>query len=250
MRALTLFLSCVAAALGHGDHAHGDHDHGDHADHVHGDHADHVRGDHGDHADRGSRHGHALEASPYAGCDEVVVGGGWAGVYFAWRRATGGAANASAVCLFERSARVGGRTYSVELNGTDALAEFTLDVGAYRFSPDMHLPGDLILHHLALPTECYEPSCSPAYEDWLFQFNYTAPLRRVVDATTRLPAGYVTAIDAMVDEMVAGARAFRETALVAIAAGGAAHAARRRRPPRARARARDRARTSCSTPRS
>ena len=61
MRALTLFLSCVAAALGHGDHAHGDHDHGDHADHVHGDHADHVRGDHGDHADRGSRHGHALE---------------------------------------------------------------------------------------------------------------------------------------------------------------------------------------------
>lgn len=34
---------------------------------------------------------------------------------------------------------------------------FTLDVGAYRFSPDMHLPGDLIMKQLRLPTHCYEP---------------------------------------------------------------------------------------------
>ena len=199
--------SCVAAALGDWDHTglhHGAHEHSDHADHRHG-----------------SRHGHPLQDDVYSGCEEVVVGGGWAGVYFAWRRATSGAANASAVCLFERSARIGGRTYTVELNGTDELAEFTLDVGAYRFSPDMHLPGDLILNHFGLPTECYEPACPPAYEDFgLFQFNYTAPLRRVVDAATRLPAGYVTAIDSMVNEMVAfGARVFRETVLVDIAVG-------------------------------
>ena len=115
-------------------------------------------------------------ASAALDCDEAIVGGGWAGVYFAHRRAST-VANASTVCLFERSSRIGGRTYSVPIEDT----EFTLDVGAYRFSPDMHLPGDLILHHLQLPTECYEPSCPPAYADFAapFPFNYTAPLRRV-----------------------------------------------------------------------
>ena len=80
---------------------------------------------------------------------------------------------------------------------------YTLDVGAYRFSPDMHLPGDLILGDLELPTECYEPACPPAYDEFVkpFQFNYTAPLRRIVDNDTRLPAGYATAIMAMVDKM-------------------------------------------------
>ena len=106
----------------------------------------------------------ALLAAPAAstaavtGCDDVIVGGGWAGVYFAYRRAMAASdGNASSVCLFERSSRIGGRTYSVPVNGT----EFTLDVGAYRFSPDMHLPGDLILGELELPTECYEVCLTP-----------------------------------------------------------------------------------------
>mmetsp|Transcript_45186 Transcript_45186/g.102025 ORF Transcript_45186/g.102025 Transcript_45186/m.102025 type:complete len:510 (-) Transcript_45186:101-1630(-) len=130
-------------------------------------------------------------------CDVAVAGGGWAGVYFAYRWATH--ANSSAVCLFEASSRIGGRTYSVPIEGT----EFTLDVGAYRFSPDMHLPGDLILKHFNFPTECYEPNCPPAYSEFEepFMFNYTAPLRRIVNETTRLPSGYVTAIEAMVGEL-------------------------------------------------
>ena len=41
----------------------------------------------------------------------------------------------------------------------------TLDVGAYRFSPDMHLPGDLILKKLQLHTRCYEPGCPSAKLD-------------------------------------------------------------------------------------
>ena len=100
----------------------------------------------------------AASTAAVAGCDDVIVGGGWAGVYFAYRRAMAAAdGNASSVCLFERSSRIGGRTYSVPVNGT----EFTLDVGAYRFSPDMHLPGDLILGELELPTECYEVCLTP-----------------------------------------------------------------------------------------
>ena len=44
-----------------------------------------------------------------------------------------------------------------------------------RFSPDMHLPGDIILKHLKMPTACYEPGCPPAYDDFEkpFVFNYT-----------------------------------------------------------------------------
>ena len=61
-------------------------------------------------------------------CDETVVGGGWGGVYFAHRRASIAKDLDTTVCLFERSDRIGGRTYSVPIDGTP----FTLDVGAYR----------------------------------------------------------------------------------------------------------------------
>jgi hypothetical protein len=149
-------------------------------------------------------------------CTDAIVGAGWSGVYFAYRRwraaqdlaAADADTNADAflpvICLFEATDRVGGRTYSVP--GSKTGTEFVLDVGAYRFSPDMHLPGDLILHDLQLPTACYEPGCPPAYDDFPkpFLFNYSAPLRRVVDPVTQLPAGYVTAIHAMLDAMQKG----------------------------------------------
>jgi len=130
-------------------------------------------------------------------CSDAVVGGGWSGVYFLYRRALA-SADPSSLCLFEASQRIGGRTYSV-FPSTLGTEDFTLDVGAYRFSPDMHLPGDLILHDLRLPTACYEPSCPTAKADFPppFLFNYTAPLRRIVNATTGLPAGYATALHTM-----------------------------------------------------
>ena len=62
-------------------------------------------------------------------CDESIVGGGWGGVYFAHRRASLSKQLDTTICLFERSHRIGGRTYSVPIDGTP----FTLDVGAYRY---------------------------------------------------------------------------------------------------------------------
>ena len=157
-----------------------------------------------------------FEGRASTGCAEVVVGAGWAGVYFAYRRATSGA-DPSSICVFEAAERVGGRTYSVR----DVPAPFTLDVGAYRFSPDMHLPGDLIMRHLELPTACYEPDCPDAGADMpsQFFFNYSAPLRRVVDKRGQ-PSGYVTPLEEMVRRLRAlGASVSLGVELVAISRG-------------------------------
>lgn len=141
-----------------------------------------------------------------ATCDVAAVGGGWSGVYFAYRYLTGSSVDPGKICLFEATDRIGGRTYSKTFQletPSGVVDKFVLDVGAYRFSPDMHLPGDVILHKLKLPTACYEPDCEPASKDFPppFIFNYTAPLRRIVDPVTKLPAGYVTAMDRMVEEL-------------------------------------------------
>jgi len=133
------------------------------------------------------------------------------------------------MCIFEASGRIGGRTYSVPPSRLGK--PFTLDVGAYRFTPDMHLPGDLILNHLKLPTECYEPACPSAKDDFPkpFMFNYSAPLRRVIDPKSGLPAGYATPLHVMVERMrVLGVRIFLDSPLLDITppsvSGGAAPA--------------------------
>jgi len=140
-------------------------------------------------------------------CDTAVVGGGWAGVYYAFRVAS---SSSEQVCLFEATERIGGRTYSHTFapNGEN----FTLDVGAYRFTPDMHLPGDVIMKVLELKTACYEPSCTPAGKDFPppFIFNYTAPLRRIVDSDG-MPAGYMTAVEGLVKNIQAhGGKVFMD----------------------------------------
>jgi hypothetical protein len=148
-------------------------------------------------------------------CTEVFVGGGWAGTYAAYRRVMDDPDRSPGVCLMEASWRMGGRTYSVTINHTSV--PFVQDVGAYRFTPDMHIVGDLILHQLEIPTECYQEDCPSAKEDFPepFMFNYSAPLRRIVDPDTKLPSGYVTAIHRMIDEMQAmGVRVFTQTKLV------------------------------------
>ena len=149
----------------------------------------------------------------YEECHEVIVGAGWAGVYSLYRRVRNDPSNAAHLCLFEQSWRIGGRTYSAKINHT---TEFVQDVGAYRFSPDMHLPGDLIQNDLQLDTECYQASCPSAKEDFPepFLFNYSAPLRRIVDPQTRLPSGYVTPLLKMIQiAKDLGARVFLQTGL-------------------------------------
>lgn len=116
-------------------------------------------------------------------------------MYFAWRMAEEG----RSVCLFEATERIGGRTYSHTFQVGTRGENFTLDVGAYRFSADMHLPSDIILKVLQLPVACYEPSCPDAGLDFPppFHFPYSAPLVRIVDKAG-MPAGYVTALQGLV----------------------------------------------------
>eukprot|EP00192_Tetraselmis_astigmatica_P003512 CAMPEP_0117679094 /NCGR_PEP_ID=MMETSP0804-20121206/17640_1 /TAXON_ID=1074897 /ORGANISM="Tetraselmis astigmatica, Strain CCMP880" /LENGTH=558 /DNA_ID=CAMNT_0005488511 /DNA_START=32 /DNA_END=1709 /DNA_ORIENTATION=- len=156
-------------------------------------------------------------------CRQAVVGGGWSGVYFFFRLAAANPAEAGGVCLFEGTHRLGGRTYSVRVD-----AEFTLDVGAYRFSPDMHLPGDVILKVLELPTDCYELGCPSPIADFPppMMFNYTQPLRRIVNPETGLPGGYETAVQQLAKlAQELGAKIFLNTKLVDIKAAGALQSA-------------------------
>jgi hypothetical protein len=151
----------------------------------------------------------------FHGCTEVFVGAGWGGVYAFYRRIADDPSRARSACLMESSWRIGGRTYSVPINHTSM--PFVQDIGAYRFSPDMHVVGDLILHRLGLDTECYQRDCPSAKDDFPrpFLFNYTAPLRRIVDPETKLPSGYDTAIRRMIQEARdLGGRVFTHTKLV------------------------------------
>jgi hypothetical protein len=137
----------------------------------------------------------------FLACDVAVVGGGWAGVYFAFRSV----GNGRTVCLFEASDRIGGRTYSHNFTAGQPGEHFTLDLGAYRFTPDMHLPGDIILKVLGLKTACYEPSCPDPSKGFPppFHFNYTAAFRRIVDEEG-MTKGFMTAIDELIERIVAG----------------------------------------------
>ena len=139
-------------------------------------------------------------ASQNVACETAVVGGGWAGVYSAWRLVVDSKMVLPAdLCLFEARAAVGGRTYShVVGEGDNAL---TLDIGAYRFGKEQHLPGDLILRRLNLLVACYEPDCRTDAD-----FNTT--LYKIVDSKGR-NAGYATPIRAMLKELEeAGARIY------------------------------------------
>ncbi|KAH8043418.1 flavin containing amine oxidoreductase [Aureococcus anophagefferens] len=90
----------------------------------------------------------ALAVAAANDCDVAVVGGGWAGLYTAYRLAP----TTPNLCLFEARHKTGGRTYSVREEHN-----LTIDIGAYRFGRDMHLPGDLIRFDLNLSTRCYQP---------------------------------------------------------------------------------------------
>lgn len=88
-------------------------------------------------------------AASLAHCSEVVIGGGWSGVYFAYRRLDEKGYDASKLCILEASQRIGGRTYSVR---------DVLDVCA--------------AHHAAcrsLPLAC--PACRAAHFDPLKNTN-------------------------------------------------------------------------------
>ncbi|KAL7555414.1 hypothetical protein ACA910_017423 [Epithemia clementina (nom. ined.)] len=184
-----------------------------------------------------------LHLTNWTGCQELFVGAGWGGIYSFYRRVLHGVheqgRDARQYCLLEQSGRLGGRTYSVPVSSRHTKSDhpFVLDVGAYRFTPDMHLIGDLISHQLQLPTACYEPHCpTPTWDEFQTLLhghivrrrhrqrrhralhpsrNYTAPFRRMVDPDTGLSTGFDTALQKMVETcQQLGARVFYHTKLV------------------------------------
>ena len=76
-----------------------------------------------------------------------------------------------------------------------------LDVGAYRFSPDMHLPGDLILNHLKLPTACHSPPAGGQGPFLTASSSITARPASHCQPRDGSALGYVGAIDHMLDRM-------------------------------------------------
>jgi len=135
---------------------------------------------------------------------------------------SGHVVNASDICLFEKSPRFGGRTFSHHVIPDVAEGDtYVTELGAYRFSPDMHLPGDLILNKLKLETECWDPGCPDAAEALdMPAFNYHAPLQKLVDVYTE-NRGYGSAIEAMIMQLQEnGARIFLGHKLVGLQKGG------------------------------
>jgi hypothetical protein len=76
-------------------------------------------------------------ADPPIKCKLAIAGGGPAGVYSAWRLLTDPAtssnynAKTAPLCIFERSSRFGGRTFSMRNQGTKK--DLVVELGAYRF---------------------------------------------------------------------------------------------------------------------
>jgi len=121
-------------------------------------------------------------------CETAVVGGGWAGLYAAWRLTIDThTVEPSRLCLFEARSTVGGRTYTVEVE------RLKLDIGAYRFGQNQHLPGDLIVNRFNMSTACYEPDCALDPE-----MNQT--LHKIVDEEGQ-NAGYSTPLFRMLSDM-------------------------------------------------
>ncbi|KAL3916804.1 MAG: hypothetical protein SGILL_005013, partial [Bacillariaceae sp.] len=92
---------------------------------------------------------------PQPSCKVAVVGAGTGGLYTALRMVDEGMVEASDVCIFEMTERVGGRLVSLRGLGSDG--DMTLDLGGYRtwpeFTPTAHA---LITEYLGVPMDCYD----------------------------------------------------------------------------------------------
>lgn len=90
-------------------------------------------------------------------CEVAVIGGGAGGLYAALRMVDEGVVDASDVCVFEITERVGGRLMS--LRGLGPEDDLIVDAGGYRtwpeFTPTLHA---LITEYLGIPMGCYDDS--------------------------------------------------------------------------------------------
>ncbi|CAB9499075.1 Flavin containing amine oxidoreductase [Seminavis robusta] len=94
---------------------------------------------------------------PSPTCEVAVVGAGAGGLYAALRMVDEGVVDASDVCVFEMTERVGGRLMS--LRGLGPEDNLVIDAGGYRtwpeFTPTAHA---LITEYLGIPMGCYDDS--------------------------------------------------------------------------------------------
>jgi len=98
----------------------------------------------------------AIQKPFVGGCDIVVIGAGWSGVYFAWRLTLDFPVYAAhQVCIFEANYRIGGRVYSYN---SELLEDLHIDLGAYRFAPTHYHIYGLIKNRFNLPIHCYDPA--------------------------------------------------------------------------------------------
>lgn len=95
---------------------------------------------------------------------------------------------------------MGGITYSVPVIPVETVGDvFVLGIGAYRFSPDMHLPGDLIMKDLGRSNRVLCAEMLP-YSGRLPAFNLL--FRGFVGSSAKEFGGYVTPINIMFERMV------------------------------------------------
>lgn len=95
--------------------------------------------------------------NPAPTCEIAVVGAGAGGLYTALRLVDEGKVDASDVCVFDMTERVGGRLMS--LRGLGPEDDLVVDAGGYRtwpqFTPTSHA---LITEYLGIPMGCYDDS--------------------------------------------------------------------------------------------
>lgn len=92
--------------------------------------------------------------------DVAVVGGGVSGLYTAWRLAIDGGQTGPSVALLEASDRLGGRLWSVGMNGETAIPA---ELGGMFFSDAQALVYSLITDVLDLPIQEITPTPDFAY---------------------------------------------------------------------------------------
>ena len=153
-------------------------------------------------------------AAANAPCKLSIIGGGPSGVYSAWRLAKANHPQylPQQICCFERSARLGGRTYTLFEQGS--RKDLTVEAGAYRFCGEteytpgqrcnncamcMPMMANLIKKGLNQTTAPYEPGGGSE-----------SGLVKIVDPHTGFNSGLVTYVDAMYNESLeAGVRFYK-----------------------------------------
>eukprot|EP01059_Diplonema_ambulator_P000996 TRINITY_DN1076_c0_g3_i1.p1 TRINITY_DN1076_c0_g3~~TRINITY_DN1076_c0_g3_i1.p1 ORF type:complete len:475 (+),score=177.95 TRINITY_DN1076_c0_g3_i1:50-1474(+) len=147
-------------------------------------------------------------------CKVSVVGAGWGGVYFAWRLAVDTRRyKASDVCVFEANDRVGGRVYTVR--DYPEMEDLEIEIGAYRFDTEDHLPADLVMDALKLDSRCYGYNCTGLSCHW---YGSPTTCRKIADVYGN--AQYSIGIETMLTQLrSAGAKLFRGVAVKGVHEG-------------------------------